>query len=296
MPRSDLADLAAFATVAEERSFVRAAARLGVSASAVSHGLRGLEERLGVKLLHRTTRSVALTEAGRRLLERLRPALGEIDDAVGDLSQYRDRPAGRVRISSHHWAAEDLIAPRLAALREAYPEVVVELSIEDGLTDIVTAGFDAGVRPGEVVARDMVAVRIGPDQRTAVVAAPSYFERHPRPLAPEDLKAHRCVLYRGVTSGRPSPWAFAKDGRAVSVAVEPAFVTDSVEMLVRSALDGVGMAYVLADPVGPHLASGALVRVLEDWSTTLEGNFLYYPSRRQMTPALRVVVDALRLR
>lgn len=205
MTRSDLADLMAFALVAEEGSFARAAARLGVSASAVSHALRGIEERLGVKVLHRTTRSVAPTEAGRQLLDRLEPALADIEQAVAGLGTFRDQPAGRVRICAHRWAATHLIAPKLAALRATYPAVVVELSVEDGLVDIVSAGCDAGVRHGETIARDMVSVRIEPDRRTAVVASPRYFDQHPRPTTPEDLKDHRCIVYREVTSGKPLP-------------------------------------------------------------------------------------------
>lgn len=294
MNRQNLSDLAVFAAIAEERSFTRAAARLEVSGSALSHNLRALEERLGVKLIQRTTRSIALTEAGERLLERLKPALEDIEAAVEELQAGRDRPGGRVRISAHRTAAMLVIAPQLRRMQIDYPDVVVELAIEDGLVDIVSKGFDAGVRSGELVAKDMISVRIGPGQRSAVVAAPAYFRGHAVPSSPEDLRRHDCIAFRLATSGVLYRWEFEKDGRMLNVAVEPGFITNDVDLLVRAALDGVGVAYVLESQVAEHLASGALVRVLGDWCVPFAGDFLYYPSRRQMTPALRALVNTLR--
>jgi DNA-binding transcriptional LysR family regulator len=294
MRREDLADLAAFALIVEERSFTRAAARLGLSASALSHAMRALEERLGVKLLHRTTRSVAPTQAGERLLARLKPALGDIEAAVDELGTQRERPAGRVRISAHRMAAMMLVLPKLKRLRRDYPEVIVELTVDDGLTDIVSAGFDAGIRFRDRVALDMVSVQIGPRMRTAVVAAPSYFEIHPPPSSPQELMRHACIGYRFTTSGRIHRWEFEKDGQPLQVAVEAGFITNDAELLLQAALEGLGPAYVLEAQAGEHLASGALVRVLEEWCPSMDASFLYYPSRRQMPPALRVVVDALR--
>ena len=295
MTRDDLSDLAAFAVIAEERSFTRAASRLLVSGSALSHALRGLEERLGVKLVSRTTRSVAPTEAGSRLLERLGPALADIGAAVGELSAYRDRPAGRVRISTSRAAALALIAPKIPPLKASYPDVVVELAVDDGLTDIVTAGFDAGVRSGELIARDMVSVRIGRDDRYAVVGSPGYFRDRPAPVMPEELSRHHCIAYRHVTAGSIHRWSFEKDGRSVNVAVDPSFLANDVDLLIGAALGGVGLTFVLASQIDEHVVRGALVPVLADWCMPRAGEFLYYPSRRQMTSAFRVVVEALRI-
>jgi DNA-binding transcriptional LysR family regulator len=294
MRREDLSDLAAFALIVEERSFTRAAARMGLSASALSHAMRTLEERLGVKLLHRTTRSVAPTQAGERLLERLKPALGDIEAAVDELGTQRQRPAGRVRINAHRTAAMGLVLPKLRRLRHDYPEVIVELTVDDGLTDIVSAGFDAGIRYRKQLARDMVSVQIGPPERTIVVAAPSYFETHPPPSSPQELMRHACIGYRFTTSGRLHRWEFEKEGQSLQVAVEAGFTTNDTELLLQAALAGVGPADLLESQAREHLATGALVRVLEEWCPSVEASFLYYPSRRQMPPALRVVVDALR--
>lgn len=296
MKRDDLADLATFAAIAEERSFTRAAARLDVSVSALSHSLRLFESRIGVKLLHRTTRSVSPTEAGERLLQRLGPALGDIDDAFGALADFRDVPAGRVRVNTHRMAAINIIAPRLAELRARYPDVVVELSVDDGRTDIVAAGFDAGIRPGEFVAKDMISVRIAPDSRAIVVGSPGYFSSHPQPAAPEDLARHDCIAYRQISGGGVYRWQFANKDRTISVAVEPAFITDDVELTIRAALDGVGLAYVIESQVGQLIADGRLIAVLDRWSMPFSGDFLYYSSRRQVPPALRVLIDTLRFR
>ena len=294
MQRQDLGDLAIFAMVARERSFTRAARRLGLSSSAVSHALRGLEMRLGLKLIHRTTRSVSSTEAGVRVLERLGPALAEIEASVQQLDELRDTPAGHLKISAHHNAAVLTIAPKLAAFRRDYPGILVELVVEDDLIDIVAAGFDAGVRPGERIDQDMVAVRIGPDRRSAVVASPGYLARCTAPSTPDELSGHACIVYRKVGSGALHRWAFEKEGRTVSVAVQPCFITTSPELLVGAALEGLGLSYVLKDQAAPHLASGAPVEVLADWSVVVFRDFLYYPRGQRPAPALRALIDALR--
>ncbi|HZV64815.1 MAG TPA: LysR family transcriptional regulator, partial [Telluria sp.] len=234
MDRDKLADLAAFAIIAEERSFRKAAARLGISGSALSHAMRVLEDRLGVKLLHRTTRNIAPTEAGERLLAGLKPALVDIDHALQGLDSYRGRPAGRVRISAHRSAAIHLIAPKLRGLRDAYPEVIVELSIDDGLIDIVSAGFDAGVRRGEQLEKDMISVRVGADSQMAVVASPDYFMNAPYPTSPSGLSQHSCIGYRYIASRELHRWRFEKDGRTLHVAVEPGFITNDADMLVQA--------------------------------------------------------------
>ena len=294
MRRQDLADLLLFATVAEQGSFTRAAVLLGLSGSALSHAMRGLEERLGMSLLHRTTRSVAPTHAGEQLLRRLGPALRDIEVGLEVLAGSRAAPAGRLRISTHRVAALTLIIPKLAALARTHPGIVVELAIEEGLVDIVSAGFDAGVRHGEQLAKDMVAVRIGPDCRTAVVTSPAYLAERARPSTPGALDQYACIGYRHTTSGALHRWAFEKDGRSLQVAVEPAFITNDSDAMIQAALNGVGLAYVLDMQVTQHIASGALVSVLEDWSVPLAGSFLYFPSRRQMSPSMRVLVDTLR--
>ena len=296
MKRDDIADLATFAVIAEERSFTRAAARLDVSVSALSHALRLFEARVGVKLLHRTTRSVSPTGAGERLLQRLAPALGDIDEAFGALANYRDVPAGRVRINTHRMAAISLIAPKLSELRARYPDVVVDLSVDDGRTDIVAAGFDAGIRPGEFVAKDMISVRIAPDSRAIVVGSPVYFAAHSPPATPEDLAQHHCIAYRQISGGGVYRWHFANKHRAINVAVEPGFITDDVELTIRAALDGVGLAYVIESQVARQIADGLLTPVLDRWSVPFTGDFLYYSSRRQVPPALRVLIDTLRWR
>lgn len=293
MTRDDLSGLMMVAAIAEERSFTRAAVRLGVSSSALSHALRALEVRLGVKLLHRTTRSVSPTEAGERLLAEVRPALAEIARSVEALGLLRDRPAGRVRISAHRTAALLRLAPVMQALRRDHPDVIVEVSVQDELVDIVAAGFDAGVRRGERVERDMIAVRISPDQRSAVIASPAYLARRPAPLAPEDVAAHPCLSYRHATSGALQRWDFGQGDRLLTVDVEPVFIANDGDVLVRAALDGLGLAYVVEELVQDELASGALVSVLGAWSVSMGTDFLYYPNR-QVSPALRVVIDALK--
>jgi DNA-binding transcriptional LysR family regulator len=295
MNREDWPDLAVFAAVAEARSFTRAARSLGMSTSAVSHTLKALEARLGVRLLSRTTRNVAPTEAGERLLDALRPAMGEIVRAVDDLGVFRDRPAGRLRLTVHRGAAMRQLAPRLPAFALAYPDVDLEVAIEDGLTDLVEHRFDAGVRYGELVARDMISVRIGPDERAAVVATPAYFETHPPPRTPHEIGLHRCLAYRHVTTGALGRWELERDDQVANIVVEPCFVTNDGDLLLEAALGGMGLAYLLEVQVVPHLASGRLVRVLDDWCPPFPGSFLYYPSRRHVTPALRALIDALRV-
>ena len=295
MDRHPLPDLAAFARIAELKSFRRAAQALNVSPSAVSHALRNMETRLGVRLLHRTTRSVALTEAGERLLARLRPALDDIDVALSEVKGFRDRPAGRLRINMSRASARMLVAPRLASFMATYPEVRLEIATDDALTDIVAGGFDAGVRLDESLQGDMVAVRLGGPQRMVVAGSPGYFARYGRPAAPADLAGHACFRLRW-PSGALLPWEFERDGRAVRVEVAGPLIVDDVLVQHRAALDGAGLAYVLEDHVAEELASGALETVLDDWCPPFPGFHLYYPSRRQVSPALRAFIDHMRAR
>ena len=294
MKREDLADLTAFAAVAEARSFTRAAAGLGMSPSALSHAMRVLEARLGVRLLARTTRSVATTEAGERLLQTVQPALRDIAAGLASLSASRDTPSGTVRITTFKHAAASVLRPALPAFLERYPNVRVEVAIDEALVDLVANRFDAGIRFGEKVAKDMIAVRIGPDIRSAVVAAPAYFARYPAPAVPGDLAAHRCINHRLATSGSLYVWEFERAGRAVSVRVEGPLVFNDSDLSLAAALDGLGVAYLFWDQVADHVAAGRLVPVLADWCWTAPGYCLYYPNRRQTPPALAALVDALR--
>jgi DNA-binding transcriptional LysR family regulator len=296
MPRHDINDLLAFLAVARERSFTRAAARLGVSQSALSHTMRGLEQRLGIRLLTRTTRSVAPTEAGERLLRTVGPRFDEIDAELASLSELRDKPAGTIRITAGEHAAEAVLWPALARLLPDYPDIHVELIVDYGLTDIVAERYDAGVRLGEQVAKDMIAVRIGPDFGMAVVGSPSYFERRPRPKTPQDLTAHTCINIRLPTYGGVYAWEFEKRGRELRVRVEGQLVFNNTALRMNAALSGLGLAYLPEDRVAAHVAEGRLVRVLDDWCPPFSGYHLYYPSRRQPTPAFALLVDALRYR
>jgi DNA-binding transcriptional LysR family regulator len=296
MRREELGDLTAFLAVAEERSFTRAAAKLGTSQSALSHTVRKLEERLGIRLLTRTTRSVAPTDAGERLIETLRPAIVNIETRLAALTELRDRPAGAIRITTSQHAAETILWPALAQLLPRYPDVSMELSIDQGLTDIVTGRFDAGVRLGEQVAKDMIAVRIGPDLRMAVVGAPSYFARRPKPKTPHDLADHKGINLRLPTSGGLYTWEFAKKGREVKVRVDGQLVFNEIPMVLRAAMEGFGLAYAMEDRAAPLIADGRLVRVLADWCPVFSGYHLYYPSRRQTTPAFGLLIEALRYR
>ena len=296
MQREDLVDLAAFATVAEEQSFTKAAARLGTSQSALSHTIRRLEARLGVRLLTRTTRRVAPTQAGERLLRVLGPALDTIAAELVSLGQLRDRPAGMVRITTSEHAAHDVLWPVLERLLPEYPDIQVELSVSGSLTDIVAERFDAGVRLGESIDKDMVAVRIGPDLRMAVVGSPAYWAEHPHPVTPQDLNGHRCINLRLPTAGGLYAWEFGKDGRELRVRVDGPLVFNSVSLVLRAALAGFGLACVMEDHVRAHLAEGRLVRVLEDWCPPFAGYHLYYPSRRQPSAAFALLVESLRYR
>ncbi len=296
MRREELADLSAFVVVAEERSFTRAAAKLGTSQSALSFTVRRLEERLGVRLLSRTTRSVAPTEAGERLLRTLGPALDKIGGELAALSELREKPAGTIRITAGEHAAQAVLWPALATLLPHYPDIKVELITDYGLTDIVAERYDAGVRLGEQVARDMIAVRIGPDFRWAVVGAPSYFAKRTRPKRPQDLTAHDCINLRLPTYGGLFAWEFEKRGRELKVRVEGQLVFSNLALRLNAALAGLGLAYLPEDQVQTHLAAGRRIRVLDDWCAPFSGYHLYYPSRRQSTPAFALLVDALRFR
>ncbi len=295
MNRNDLSDLAAFAVVAEEGSFTRAAARLGMSQSALSHAMKALEDRLGLRLLARTTRSVSTTEAGQRLLRTLRPALDDIAAGLAAVGELRERPAGTVRITTGKHAAVRVLWPVLNRFLADFPEVQVELSIDSSLTDIVASRFDAGVRLGERVEKDMIAVRIGPDLRAAIVGAPSYFARRPVPCALQDLAGHDCINYRFTASGAVYAWEF-EGKEPINVRVSGSLVSNDMDVILAAALDGRGLAYVFEDEVAEHIAAGRLVRVLEDWCRPFPGYYLYYPSRRQIPPALAALVDALRYR
>ncbi len=296
MPRDNLNDLTAFLAVARENSFTRAAAQLGVSQSALSHTVRALEERLGVRLLTRTTRSVSPTEAGERLVRSVGPRLDEIEAELVALSALREKPAGTIRITAGEHAADAVLWPAIASLLPDYPDIRIEIIVDYGLTDIVAERYDAGVRLGEQVARDMIAVRIGPDMRMAVVGSPAYFARRPKPRAPQDLTAHNCINLRLPTYGGLYAWEFEKAGRELKVRVEGQLVFNTAALRMNAVLAGLGLAYLPEDQVRAHLAGGELVRVLADWCTPFPGYHLYYPSRRQATPAFSLLVDALRYR
>jgi DNA-binding transcriptional LysR family regulator len=296
MPRENINDLLAFLAVARERSFTRAAAKLGVSQSALSHTMRGLEQRLGVRLLARTTRSVAPTDAGERLLQTVGPRFEEIDAELAALSELREKPAGTIRIAAGEHAAETILWPAVAKLLPDYPDIKVEVSIDNGLTDIVAERCDAGIRFGEQVARDMIAMRIGPDLRLVVVGAPSYFSRQSRPKEPQELTGHDCINFRLPTFGGLYAWEFEKDGRELKVRVEGQLVFNSTALILKAALAGFGLACLPEDKVQPHIAGSRLVQVLDDWCAPFSGYHLYYPSRRQPTPVFALLVDALRYR
>lgn len=296
MLRTDLNDLQAFRAIARERSFTRAAAQLGVSPSALSQTLRALEARLGLRLLTRTTRSVAPTEAGERLLRTLGPAFDEIETALAALGELRDRPSGTIRVTAAEHAADTILWPALERLLPAYPDVTVEVHVDNTLTDLVAGRYDAGIRIGELVGKDMVAVRIGPELRMAVVGAPAYFARRPPPETPGDLTGHACINIRLPTHDGIYAWEFEKDGREVRVHVEGPLVFNIAPPLLRAALAGLGLACMFEDQVLEDIAEGRLLRVLADWCPPFPGYHLYYPSRRQPTPAFALLVEALRFR
>lgn len=296
MARSGVNDLQAFLAVARERSFTKAAAQLGVSQSALSHTIRGLEERLGLRLLTRTTRSVAPTAAGERLIRTVGPRFAEIDAELAALSELREKPAGTVRITAAEHPAEAILWPALAKFLPDYPDIKIEVIIDYGLTDIVTERYDAGIRHGDIVAKDMIAVRIGPDMRSAVVGSPAYFTRRKKPKTPHDLTAHDCINLRLPTHGGIYAWEFEKDGRELKVRVEGQLVFSNLGLRLNAALAGLGLAYLPEDRVQQHIKTGGLVRVLGDWCPPYSGYHLYYPSRRQPTPAFALLVEALRHR
>jgi len=295
MTRDDLSSLSAFLAVAEERSFTRAAKGLGVSPSAMSHKIRGLEESIGVRLLSRTTRSVAPTDAGRQLLARLRPAVADIREALDQVAGLRNKPAGRVRLLVPRLAAMTLLAPKLGEFARDYPDVVLDVTADDSRIDIVAGGFDAGIQFGEFIEKDMIAVRVSGDHRAAIVGSPTYFASHPKPRSPHDLLSHRCINFRHGSAG-VYRWEFDKGKKSLSVAVNGPLIVDDVEILIGATVDGVGLAFVSEDHVARHITNGELVRVLEDWCQPFPGFFLYYPNRRNQPAALSALINVLRLR
>jgi len=291
----DLAGLSLFVSVAEKRSFTAAAASLRVTPSAVSQGIAALESRLGVRLLQRTTRSVGLTEAGDRLLARLKPALKDVRLSLSELDELRGRPAGTLRLNVPRVASRQFLEPRLAAFLAAYPDFHIDVAIDDGFSNIVAGSFDAGIRLGESLDREMVAVRISGDERMAVVASPAYFAVRGKPKHPRDLHAHECVNYRRIAGGDVYKWEFTENGKDFDVAVRGRVVCNDAELMLRAALDGIGVSYLLESMVKRELADGRLLRVLNDHCPPFPGHFLYYPSRAHVAPKLKALVDFLRV-
>ena len=296
MRGSDYAELRAFAAVVEHGSFARAAAQLGLSRSALSQTIRGLEERLGLRLLNRTTRSVAPSEAGARLLSGLRPALADLDAAVAQVQTLRDTPAGVLRLNASRIAAIHHLAPLIGPFQQAYPDIALDIVVDDRLVDIVTGRFDAGVRLGEMVERDMVAVKLGGELELMVVAAPSYLARFGTPATPRDLRHHRCVNFRWPTDGSLYRWEFERGAEKLEVAVEGPLTVTEPEVAIRAVLDGVGIGYLFDLQIRPLVEAGRMVRMLEDWTPPFPGFYLYYPSRRQMPPPLRTFIDFVQRR
>jgi DNA-binding transcriptional LysR family regulator len=296
MAHKDFNDLLAFVLVAREGSFTRAAAQLRVSQSALSHTIRALEARLGIRLLTRTTRSVSPTEAGVRLLQTVGPRFEEIEAELAALTELREKPAGTIRITAAEHAADSVLWPKLAKFLPDYPDIKVEINVDYGMTDIVAQRFDAGVRLGDQVAKDMIAVRIGPDFRIAVVGAPGYFAKRPSPETPKDLTAHVCINLRLPTHGQLLVWDFEKNGHVLNVRTDGQLIFNSGTAILRAALAGFGLAFLPEDMVQPHVAAGMLVSVLEDWCQPFPGYHLYFASRRQSSPAFKLLVEALRYR
>ena len=294
MDRKDLSEMLWFMAVAEERSFTKAAVRLGTSQSTLSLTIRQLEERLGFRLLTRTTRSVAPTEAGERLLRSLAPRISEIESEVDSLMAFRDKPSGTIRISLSDHAFYSVVWPKLKPVLKHYPEISVELNLDNGFRNIVEERFDAGVRLGESVDKDMIAVRIGPDWRLVAVASPDYLTRHPAPETPQDLVHHQCINYRQRTDAGRYAWEFAKDGRDMRVRVNGPLIFNTSFAMIDAVLSGYGIGYLAEDIVEEHVAAGRLVQVLDDWSPEFAGYYLYYPTRRQNSAAFTVIVNALR--
>ena len=296
MDREDWGSLAAFAVVAEERSFTRASARLGVSPSALSHTMRRLEQKLGVQLLARSTRSVSTTQAGERLLARLNPAINDISTAVEQLGEISGRPSGHIRISAPDEAARRIIAPALPKFVEAYPDILVEVLIEQAFTNIVERRLDAGIRLGESLEKDVVAVPVSGPLRMAVIASPAYVKRHGTPTTPRDLRSHRCINLRLPAAGTIYKWEFERGAERIEIAVDGPLIFDAGGMMVDAALAGVGIGYVLEDRAREHFKAGTLVRLLRDWCPPFPGFHLYYPGRRQLSPALGAFIEAIRVR
>ncbi|WMW59038.1 LysR family transcriptional regulator (plasmid) [Agrobacterium pusense] len=296
MDRQDMADLTAFVVVAEERNFTRAALKLGLSQSALSGIVRRLEERLSVRLLARTSRSVAPTEAGERLVRTLTPMLRELDQSFAELSALREKPAGTIRISSVEHAAKTIILPALTRLLSKYPDINVEVIVDYGLVDVVADHFDAGVRLGEQVAKDMIAIRMSPDVPMAIVGSPAYFNTNAVPDKPEQLVEHRAINLRLPTTGVLNAWRFLEGGREIRVRVDGPLVFNTIDLILDAAIDGMGLAYMPLDQVTEHLTNGRLVSVLTDTTPPLPGYHLYYPSRRHASPAFSLFVDAVRYR
>jgi len=294
MEINDLGALSSFLIVAEERSFTRAAKRLGVSPSAISHSMRDLEESIGVRLLSRTTRSVSLTDAGADLRARLHPAFTEIQDALGQVSGLRNQPAGRVRLLVPRLAVNSVLGPKIGEFVRNFPDIVLDITTDDSRMDIVARGFDAGIQFGEYIEKDMIAVRVSPDLKPVIVGSPGYLASHPKPKSPRDLVRHRCINFRHGDAGIYR-WEFEKGRKSLSVAVSGPLIADDVDLVIRAAIDDVGLAYMDEGKAEPHLASGALLRMLDEWCQPFPGYFLYYPSRRQQPAALSVFIEFLRM-
>jgi DNA-binding transcriptional LysR family regulator len=290
----DFGQLRAFVAVAEVLNFTRAAEKLGVSSSALSQMVRGLEERVGVRLMHRNTRNVSLTEAGDRLFQRVRPAVQELAAAIGQASELRERPAGLLRIHCFRTAADLFLRPLLRSFHDTYPEIVLDITLDDEVVDVVASGYDAAIRIGEVIEQDMVAVKLGPDLRQIAVASPDYLSRRGAPQHPRDLVSHQCVGWRWPGHEVPYRWEFLEDGRWFEVTVEGPIITNSKEFAVQAAIEGLGIAFPTQQLSAPHVAADRLVCLLEPWSAPFPGFFLCYPSPRQMAPALRAFIDAIR--
>lgn len=292
--RDELSVLSAFLAVADERSFTKAAKRLNISTSGLSHAIRRLEEQIGVRLLTRTTRSVSPTDAGEQLLAQLRPALSDIRGVLTSLSGLQSTPVGRIRLLCPRLAAKTVVGPKLGQFAHDYPAVELEITTDDSRVDLVSAGYDAGIQFGEYIAQDMVAVRVSPDLRPAIVAAPGYFASHPKPASPRDVLEHQCIRFRHKGES-VYKWEFDKGDESLAIAVNGALLLDELDLVIQAALDGAGLAWVAEDRVAEHLASGALVRVLEDWCPPFPGFFLYYPTRKQQPAALTALITTLRL-
>jgi DNA-binding transcriptional LysR family regulator len=291
---TDFGQLRAFVAVAEALNFTRAAEKLGVSSSALSQLVRALEERVGVRLLHRNTRSVSLTEAGDRLLQRVKPAVEELGAAIGQTSHLREQPVGLVRIHCFRTAADLYVRPILRSFHETYPDVVLDITVDDEVVDVVEGRFDAAIRIGEVIEKDMVAVKLGPDLRQVAVASPDYLARRGSPQHPRDLLSHQCIGWRWPGHERPYKWEFLENGQWFEVAVEGPIIANSKEFCLQAALDGVGIAFPTDQLSAPHIAVGRLVPLLERWSAPFPGFYLCFPAQRQMAPPLRAFIDAVR--